>query len=322
MINALYRKALDELSMIVVTDDKGIIGEVNESFCRITQYPVAELIGQPLSLIQAAYHPEQFFADLSATITTGQVWRGELKSRAKDGTYFWLDTSIYPLKDTVNQRMGFFCSCLDITAKKAAEAKMRRVNERFRLAAKATNDAIYDWNIEQNEIQWYEAFYDMFGYQTHEVESSFNWWAKRIHPEEAETTVNSLNQTILTKQTHWSTEYRFRCCNGTYKFVCVRGYIVYSEAGAPLRMIGALQDIQQTKEHEHKITQQNEKLREIAFSQSHEVRRPVANILGLLQCLNKEEFGPENRKVLYFLEQTAGELDVLIRKIVDKAYHT
>jgi light-regulated signal transduction histidine kinase (bacteriophytochrome) len=69
-----------------------------------------------------------------------------------------------------------------------------------------------------------------------------------------------------------------------------------------------------------KIKQQNEQLREIAFSQSHELRRKVANILGLLRCLHKDDFGPQNQQVLHFLEQTTSELDVLIRKIVDKTY--
>ncbi|MDQ3290609.1 MAG: PAS domain-containing protein, partial [Bacteroidota bacterium] len=148
------------------------------------------------------------------------------------------------------------------------------------------------------------------------------WWADRIHPEERELTVNSLSQAILDKQMHWQAEYRMQCQSGGYKFVYDRGYIVYSETGVATRMIGALQDIQQVKEHELKITQQNEQLREIAYSQSHEVRRPVANILGLLKCLNKDDFGPENQQVLQYLEQTTEELDQLIRKIVDKTYHT
>lgn len=87
-------------------------------------------------------------------------------------------------------------------------------------------------------------------------------------------------------------------------------------------MIGVLQVIQVVKGYELKIIRQNEQLREITFPQSHEVRRPVANMLGLLKCLNKEEPGPENQKIVYLMEQTTTELDLIIRKTVDKTYRT
>ncbi len=238
------------------------------------------------------------------------------------GNTEWYWMTYFPVFDEDRQIIGVVLNASNINNLKFFESETLKMNERFQLAAKATKDAIYDWNIEQNSIQWYEAFYEMLGYQTHEVESSLDWWVKNVHPEDRELIVSSLNQAILNKQRHWQAEYRMQCRNGSYKFVYERGYIIYSDTGVPTRMIGALQDIHQVKEHEHKITQQNKQLREIAYSQSHEVRRPVANILGLLQCLNKEDFGPENQQILQYLEQTITELDQLIRKIVDKTYHT
>ncbi|QNF31963.1 PAS domain-containing protein [Adhaeribacter swui] len=239
-----------------------------------------------------------------------------------NGTVEWYWMTYFPVFGEDGEIIGVVLNAASINNLKFFESETLRMNERFQLAAKATNDALYDWNIEQNMVHWYEAFYKMFGYSLHEVESTLDWWADRIHPEEKELVVNSLNQALGDKQINWSAEYRFLCRNNTYKYVFERAYIVYSETGVPIRMIGALQDIQRGKEHELKIKQQNEQLREIAFSQSHEVRRPVANILGLLKCLNKDDFGPQNQQVLHFLEQTAGELDVVIRKIVTKTYYT
>ncbi len=238
-----------------------------------------------------------------------------------NGKTEWYWMTYFPVFDENKQIIGVVLNSANIDNLKFFESETLRMNERFRLAAQATKDAIYDWNIELNNFQRYEAFYEMFGYQKDEVESTIDWWADHIHAEERNTTLNSLNQAILEKQTHWNKEYRFRCRDGSYKFIHDRGYIVYSETDGPARLIGALQDIQQVKENELKIKQQNEQLREIAFSQSHEVRRPVANILGLLQCLHKDDFGPQNQQVLHFLEQTTSELDVLIRKIVDKTYY-
>lgn len=270
---------------------------------------------------QYSFDPDaRVITDCFRKALEGEPVEIERKTRVNGETeWYWM--TYFPVFDEDRQIIGVVLNSANIDNLKLFESETLRINERFRLAAQATNDAIYDWNIELNKFQRYEAFYDMFNYQTHEVESTLDWWAEHIHTEERRTVLNSLNQTILDKQTHWNAEYRFQCRDGRHKFIHDRAYIIYSEKGAPVRMIGALQDIQQVKENELKIKQQNEQLREIAFSQSHEIRRPVANILGLLQCLNKDDFGSQNQQVLHFLEQTTSELDVLIRKIVDKTYH-
>ncbi|MBI1185699.1 PAS domain S-box protein [bacterium] len=127
-----YKSALDESAIVAITDHRGIITHVNDNFCRISQYSANELIGNDHSMVNSGYHSKEFMKDLWRKILSGERWNGEIKNLAKDGSYYWVDTSIVPFLDAENKPYQFLAIRFDITKRKNAEQKLLKTNRLLR----------------------------------------------------------------------------------------------------------------------------------------------------------------------------------------------
>ena len=123
-----FIEAFDRLAIIAVTDIKGTIIYANDQFNRISGYSEAELIGQNHRILNSGHHPHTFFKEMWQTIARGNIWRGEIKNRAKDGSTYWVDTAIAPFKDNRGKLRGYASARIDITKQKLAEEKLLAQN--------------------------------------------------------------------------------------------------------------------------------------------------------------------------------------------------
>lgn len=116
-----YKLAIDAHSIVAITDNRGVITHVNEKFCDISQYEYYELVGTTHKIINSGFHPRSFFKQMWKTIAQGNIWKGEICNRTKQGKLYWVDTTIVPLKDNDGLLKNYISIRTDITQLKSSE---------------------------------------------------------------------------------------------------------------------------------------------------------------------------------------------------------
>jgi PAS domain S-box-containing protein len=313
---ARLEKIMDSsIDMICVVDEDDHILSINAASERILGYKPEEMIGRKLF---DYLYPEdlEMTRQMAANVMAGNdMTNNENRYVRKDGSLVPLMWSArWDPQDRV--RYGI---ARDATERKKNEEALKLSNERFEYATKATSDIIWDWNLETNEVYYSGNIEYLFGHKSGYNNDNLPFYFEHVHPDDRERVVLYPDQVKYGAMMNWSQEYRFRKANGEYAFVLDKGIVIRDKNGIGVRMIGAMQDITLLKENEVRVMQQNEKLMEIALINAHEIRRPVATILGLMQLLNENSVTTvADRQVLIHLKAATTELDDVIKRIIDK----
>jgi len=207
-----------------------------------------------------------------------------------------------------------------LESRQYAEA-LKSSNELYDYVNKATNDAIYDWDIVGNNLEWGGAFFRVLGYKPVDGRFPIERWVEMMHQEDVDPVTRSLRDALRDPdKTNWTAQYRFKRGDESYAFIEENGYILRNADGEAIRMVGTMRDITERINYIHTIEQQNHRLKDIAWAQTHLVRAPLARIMGLVQLLREPESeNVDEQQVIAFLHDSAKELDSVIKGIIEKS---
>jgi diguanylate cyclase (GGDEF)-like protein/PAS domain S-box-containing protein len=219
----------------------------------------------PLETLLSFVRPDdrqRLLAGLARTLQQKIPLDGEYRIVRPDGDLRHIYLRMQWLRNETGESL--FGTVQDVTEHKRFQQAIRENEERFRIIAKATNDAIWDWQVQTDRVWWNEGIRSLFGFSHQEIENGIAWWNNRIHPEDRDRILRKMNAAIDGPDEGWSGEYRFMRKDGSYAEVLDRGFFIRDSAGKAIRMMGAMLDITERKRAELERQQAEARIREQA----------------------------------------------------------
>jgi PAS domain S-box-containing protein len=277
-----YQKyALDQHAIVAVTDVRGTITYVNNPFCAISQYSGDELLGQNYRMLNAGTHPKEFFEAMYRTIACGKVWKGDICNCAKDGSLYWVSTTIVPYLDDSGKPSRYVAICADVTERKQAEAELQKRNtqlsnaeqvlrasqNQLQLALKGGDLGFWDWNVASGKFFANDRWYSMLGLHPKSAVSTRDLWRSLVHPDDISQMDHLLKTTIMNPAgADFALELRVMHSSGHYIWVLNKGAVFERTGdGHPLRVVGTHMDITEAKlaalktQEDQKVLQENQR---------------------------------------------------------------
>ncbi len=235
---------------ILITDRAGTVLWVNPAFTTLTGYSAEEAIGMTPRILKSGKHDAAFYKDFWKTILSGQTWRGEFTNRRKDGTLYYDEHTVTPVRAAEGKITHFIGIMNDVTERKRAEEELRNTHEQLQQMLAHSPAVLYQLRVEGRNLVPVVVSDNMerlLGFTVAEA-LSYDWWLGQLHPEDRDRILAVVSQAL--EGDGYSTEYRLRHKDGTYRWVQDNNRVLQDTSGQPTQMVGVWTDISERKRAE------------------------------------------------------------------------
>ena len=252
---------LNQHAIVSIADRAGNITYVNDKFCEISGYARDKLLGHNHRILKSGEHTALFYQNMWDTISSGHVWQGEICNRRRDGSLYWVASTISPFLDVEGSPYQYVSIRTDISHTKALESALRESEERHRLILASARLGTADWNIASGQVDFNERWAELRGYQLNEIEHHIDSWKAGIHPDDVTTVETRLQEHLAGRSQFFQAEYRTytKSCKWVWILNC-SAVTERDDAGVPLRMAGTEMDITDRKQAEIKQARSTKEL--------------------------------------------------------------
>lgn len=305
------RFAMDQHAIVSITDIKGKITYTNQRFCDISGYSTEELMGRDHRIINAKHHPREFFAELWSTIANGNVWRGEICNKSKNGNLYWVEATIVPFLDESGKPFQYISIRTDITETKRLTEKIAAKEREYRYLIDTVKQVIFRMDLDGQWLFLNPSWEQMTGFSCKEsIQKRLTEFA---HPDDLDSIHRYMQQNGCATSNNQTLEFRLRNHANDYLWVELQAQPDLNNQQVVIGFTGTLVDVHERK----RIAQMKSEFVSVV---SHELRTPVTSIRGALSMLDSGIFGtwsPAPTKLIAIAHRNSQRLVTLVNDILD-----
>lgn len=309
-----YERAINEHSIVAKTDLRGVITFVNDMFCEVSGYEREEVIGKTHKIVNSGHHSKDFFQDMWGTIKSGKKWRATIQNKKKNGVYYWVDTTITPIKNLDNEIIEYIAIRTEVTETKTLGDLINELQKLAKIGA-------WELDLTSGMTTWTDEVYRIhelpIGTPTGKIEA-INFYAEHERPR-----LIQLIKECSEKGVPYDAQFEFFTAKDNHRWIRTIGEPVIID-GNIVKLRGTFQDITRFKLRELELDAAKQKAEvsekaktEFLANMSHEIRTPLNGLLGILDVLKQDQLSQDQIELIKIGISSGQSLMRILNDVLD-----